>query len=160
MDVQEELRDLCHQNGEAISKGQVSVPPEKSLPFAGVSAESRRPMVPLAGGALSEAGGAPPSFMSHLTVPTEEFPGGVDLVPLRHPVPTVSGGAPLSAVACLIPQEKTSFVELEGKSRAPSIEELFYDSDGEGFPPPIYGESRGGDLVCGSSLTNNNNFNL
>ncbi|KAK3249276.1 hypothetical protein CYMTET_41288 [Cymbomonas tetramitiformis] len=80
MDVQEELRDLRHQIGEAISMGQVSVPPEKSPSFAGVSAESRRLMMPLAGGALSGAGGAPPSFMAHVTVPTEEFPGGVDLV--------------------------------------------------------------------------------
>ncbi|KAK3280286.1 hypothetical protein CYMTET_11866 [Cymbomonas tetramitiformis] len=139
MDVQEELRDLRHQIGEAISMGQVSVSPEKSPSFAGVSAESRRPMMPLAGGALSEAGGAPPSFMTHVTVPTEEFPGGVDLLPLRHPVPTVSVGAPLSAVACSIPQEKASFVDLEGKSRAPSIiEDLFSDTDGEDFPPPIY----------------------
>ncbi|KAK3285679.1 hypothetical protein CYMTET_6728 [Cymbomonas tetramitiformis] len=140
MDGHGEMRGLRHQIGKAISAGQVSVPPEKSPSFAGVSAESRRPMIPLAVGAFSEAGGAPPSFMTHVTVPTEEFPRGVDLVPLRHPVPVVSVGAPVSAVACSFPQEEASFVELGEKSRAPFIEDLFSDTDTEEFPPPIYEE--------------------
>ncbi|KAK3273514.1 hypothetical protein CYMTET_5069 [Cymbomonas tetramitiformis] len=81
MDVQEELRDLRHQIGEAISMGQVSVPPGQELSFAGVSTEPRRPIVP-------SAGGGQPSFMGHVHTPTEEFPGRVELIPVRHYVPT------------------------------------------------------------------------
>ncbi|KAK3272477.1 hypothetical protein CYMTET_19227 [Cymbomonas tetramitiformis] len=74
--------------------------------------------------------------------PREEFPGGIDLVPVRHPVPTVSIGPTVSAVACSFPQPKASFVELEEESRAPDIDDLFADTDGEEIHPPIYEEPR------------------
>ncbi|KAK3263756.1 hypothetical protein CYMTET_27461 [Cymbomonas tetramitiformis] len=77
IDVHEELRDLRQQIGTAISMGQVSVPPGQGLSFAGVSAEPQGPIVP-------SAGSGQPVFVGHLHTPTEEFPGGIELVPVRH----------------------------------------------------------------------------
>ncbi|KAK3252876.1 hypothetical protein CYMTET_37837 [Cymbomonas tetramitiformis] len=134
MDVQEELRDLRYQIGEAISMGQVSVPPGQKLSFAGVSTESRRPIVHSAGGAQS-------SLMAHVRVPTEEFPGGVEHIPVRHRMPTAPIDPPVSAVECSFPRTAASFVEPEGKSRAP-IDDLFSDLDEEDSPPPIDGGPR------------------
>ncbi|KAK3285100.1 hypothetical protein CYMTET_7281 [Cymbomonas tetramitiformis] len=90
IDVQEELRDLRQQIGTAISMGQVSVPHAHSPSFAGVSAA-----VPSTGGAFSGAGGVVSSLMAHIFPPTEEFPGGVELVPVRHHVQTrrIAGAA-------------------------------------------------------------------
>ncbi|KAK3264461.1 hypothetical protein CYMTET_26802 [Cymbomonas tetramitiformis] len=88
------------------------------------------------GGAFSGAGGAVSSLVAHYSPPTEEFPGGVELVPVRHHVPTVSIDPPVSAVACSFPRQAASFVEPEEKSRAP-INDLFADMDGEDSPPPI-----------------------
>ncbi|KAK3287732.1 hypothetical protein CYMTET_4771 [Cymbomonas tetramitiformis] len=136
MDVHEELRDLRQQIGTAISMQQVSIPPAQGISFAGVSTEPQSAIVP-------SAGGDHPSFMGSMHHPTEEFPGGVELIPARQRVPTVTIDPPVSAVACSFSRGAASFVEPERESRFP-IDDLFSQADAEeeGFPPPIDGGPR------------------
>ncbi|KAK3267979.1 hypothetical protein CYMTET_23494 [Cymbomonas tetramitiformis] len=105
MDVQEELRQLRSQIGKAVTFGQASVPRASSLSFAA----------------------------------TEEFPGGVDLVPVRrtvpHAVPSVSLGAPISAVKFSLETAEELSVELEAKSELSQLDVLFMDSEEEESPP-------------------------
>ncbi|KAK3250952.1 hypothetical protein CYMTET_39692 [Cymbomonas tetramitiformis] len=105
---------------------QVKAMEEKVVPHCG------------AGAAVSTI---PAGCAAHVCIPTEEFPGGVDRVPLRRPVPSVTLGAPISAVACSFGRSDASFAELEEKSEAPPIEEMFVDSEDEEFPPSIFEES-------------------
>ncbi|KAK3262966.1 hypothetical protein CYMTET_28207 [Cymbomonas tetramitiformis] len=44
-------------------------------------------------------------------MPTEEFPGGIDLVPVRHDVPSMTLDPLISAVACSFEPVAESFVE-------------------------------------------------
>ncbi|KAK3279398.1 hypothetical protein CYMTET_12722 [Cymbomonas tetramitiformis] len=135
MDVHEELRDLRQQIGTAISMQQVSVPPAQGISFAGVSTE---PPVAI----VSSAGGVQPAFMGIVNQRTEESPGGVELVPVRQHVPTVSIDPPVSAVACSFSRGAASFVEPERESRFP-LDDLFSEADAdEGFTPPIDGGPR------------------
>ncbi|KAK3284128.1 hypothetical protein CYMTET_8207 [Cymbomonas tetramitiformis] len=136
MDVHEELRDLRQQIGTAISMQQVSLPLAHGISFAGVSTEPQSAIVP-------PAGGDQPAFMGHVHRPTEEFPGGVELVPVRQHVPTVSIDPPVSAVVCSFSRGAASFVEPEKDSRF-LIDDLFSeaDTDEEGFPPIIDGGPR------------------
>ncbi|KAK3254885.1 hypothetical protein CYMTET_35916 [Cymbomonas tetramitiformis] len=95
-------------------------------------------VVPHMGGA--SVGGAPTGAIVCITVPTEEFPGGVDLVPLRHAVPSVAIGPPVSAVACSFEATGASFVETDKHSEHRSIDEFRAGSAEEEFPPEIYEE--------------------
>ncbi|KAK3285400.1 hypothetical protein CYMTET_6996 [Cymbomonas tetramitiformis] len=67
--------------------------------------------------------------IARVHVRTEEFPGGVELVPVRHAVPSVSLGAPISAVACSLGPSEESFAELGEKSGSLPIDDLFMDSE-------------------------------
>ncbi|KAK3236193.1 hypothetical protein CYMTET_53648 [Cymbomonas tetramitiformis] len=59
-------------------------------------------VVPRHGGAAATGSDMRAGHIAHFSVPTEEFPGGVHLVPVRHAVtrttPFVTLGAPISAV--------------------------------------------------------------
>ncbi|KAK3246712.1 hypothetical protein CYMTET_43760 [Cymbomonas tetramitiformis] len=144
VDVHEELRDLRQQIGTALSMGHVSVPHAQPPSFAGVSAA-----VPSAGGAFSGACGAASSVVAHYSPPTEEFPGGIELVPVRHHVKAVSIDPPVSAVTCSFQPTAASFVGPGEKSRAP-IDDMFSDMDEEESPPPIDGGPRAA-ASCGVS---------
>ncbi|KAK3270293.1 hypothetical protein CYMTET_21301 [Cymbomonas tetramitiformis] len=80
----------------------------------------------------------PIGFVARVTVPTDEFPGGVDIVPVRHTMPSsVSLGAPISAVNFSLETAEESFVELEEKSELSQLDVLFMESEEVEFPPSI-----------------------
>ncbi|KAK3232935.1 hypothetical protein CYMTET_56739 [Cymbomonas tetramitiformis] len=97
-------------------------------------------------------GGAPAGAVACITVPTEEFPGGVELVPLRHAVPTVAAGPPISVVTCSFEPAEASFLEAENHSEHLSIDEFLAGSADEEFPPKIYEESCVGAPACASAV--------
>ncbi|KAK3236497.1 hypothetical protein CYMTET_53384 [Cymbomonas tetramitiformis] len=118
MDVQEELRQLRSR-----------IDPQLQV-------------VPRHGGAAAAVSGAPTGFAARITVPTVEFPGGVDLVPVQHTVPSVTLGAPISDVNFSLEPAKESFAEHGEESESLSIDYLFMESEEEEeFPPSIYDES-------------------
>ncbi|KAK3286939.1 hypothetical protein CYMTET_5531 [Cymbomonas tetramitiformis] len=106
--------------------------PERCGPASALSASGAmasgmlRQVVPHMGGA--PVGGAPACSIACITVQTEEFPGGIELVPLRHPVPTVAVGPPISAVTCSLEPAEASFVEAENHSEHLSIDEFLAGS--------------------------------
>ncbi|KAK3247215.1 hypothetical protein CYMTET_43273 [Cymbomonas tetramitiformis] len=81
-----------------------------------MATEPKQQVVLRHGGASATVSGVPAGYAAQVSLPAEEFPGGVDLVPLRHPVPSTALGAPFSAVACSFEQSDTAFAELEEKS--------------------------------------------
>ncbi|KAK3287314.1 hypothetical protein CYMTET_5161 [Cymbomonas tetramitiformis] len=76
----------------------------------------------------------------------EEFPGGVELIPVRYYVPTMPIDPPVSAVACSFPPEAASFVEPGERSQAP-IDDLFSDTDEEAGDSGMAAAAPGGDLA-------------
>ncbi|KAK3288491.1 hypothetical protein CYMTET_4042 [Cymbomonas tetramitiformis] len=84
--------------------------------------------------------------IAHFSVPTEEIPGGVDLVPVRHAVtrtvPSVTLGAPISAVSFSLDAAEESFVEPGKEYGLSQLDVLFMETEEEEeFTPSIYEES-------------------
>ncbi|KAK3285152.1 hypothetical protein CYMTET_7228 [Cymbomonas tetramitiformis] len=148
IDVQEELRQLRSQIGKAVTFGQAYVPSASSLSFAGVSAGPQQQVVPRHGGAATAGSDMWAGHIAHVSVPTEEFPGGVDLVPVRHAVtrtvPSMTLGASISAVSFSLDAAEESFVEPEKESGFSQLDVLFMGTEEEEeFTPSIYEESFG-----------------
>ncbi|KAK3258043.1 hypothetical protein CYMTET_32895 [Cymbomonas tetramitiformis] len=87
-------------------------------------------VVPHVGG--DSAGGVPAGMFVHYSVPTEEFPGGIKVVPVRHRVPSVAIGPRILAVACSFKPAATSFVEPAGACEHFLIDE-FLEGSARGF---------------------------
>ncbi|KAK3240303.1 hypothetical protein CYMTET_49851 [Cymbomonas tetramitiformis] len=101
-----------------------------------MATDPQQQVMPRHGGAAATVSGAPTGFAARVTVPTVEFPGGVDPVPMRHTVPSVTLGAPISAVACSF-EPADSFVELaRGEIRA-SVNRRFVHGFGGGGVPSL-----------------------
>ncbi|KAK3243871.1 hypothetical protein CYMTET_46494 [Cymbomonas tetramitiformis] len=107
-----------------------------------------RQAVPHEGGA--SAGGAPAGMSFHMGVPTEEFPGGVELVPVRHRVPSVAVGPAVSAVACSFGQTDAPPVAPESNCGYFLIDEFLDNATADivrsGFT--LCGIMRGGTWLC------------
>ncbi|KAK3245992.1 hypothetical protein CYMTET_44460 [Cymbomonas tetramitiformis] len=71
----------------------------------------------------------------HYGVPTEEFPGGVELVPVRHYVPSMTIDPLISTVACSFEPAATSFVEPSGACEHLSIDKFLAGSEVEELAP-------------------------
>ncbi|KAK3256665.1 hypothetical protein CYMTET_34210 [Cymbomonas tetramitiformis] len=142
LDVHEELRQLRSHIGKAVTFGQASVPPASSLSFAGVSTEPhQQQVVPRHGGAAATDSGVPAGLIARVSVPTEEFPGGVDLVPMRHAVPRTVP----SVTDRKMTDARSRDLELEKESEPSQIDILLMASEDEEeeeeFPPSVYDES-------------------
>ncbi|KAK3279455.1 hypothetical protein CYMTET_12670 [Cymbomonas tetramitiformis] len=122
LDVHEELRRLRSQIGKAVTFGQASVPPASSLSFAGISTEPQQQVVPRHGGAAGSD--VPAGFIARVSVPTEEFPGGVDRVPTLA----------ISAVNFSCRAEE-SFVGHKNESGPSQIDVMFMKSEEETESP-------------------------
>ncbi|KAK3267566.1 hypothetical protein CYMTET_23887 [Cymbomonas tetramitiformis] len=96
-----------------------------------VASGAPRQVVPHGGGA--SAGGAPAAghYAAHYSVPTEEFLGGVDLVPVRHYVPSMAIEPLISAVACSFEPAAESFVEPAEAHEHCSIDEFLAGSEND-----------------------------
>ncbi|KAK3273132.1 hypothetical protein CYMTET_18612 [Cymbomonas tetramitiformis] len=87
---------------------------------------------------------------AHYNVPTEEFPGGTELVPVRHYVPSMTIGPLISAVTCSFEPATESFVEPADALEHYSIDEFLAGSEtdeldesesGQSFVETLYGQS-------------------
>ncbi|KAK3235030.1 hypothetical protein CYMTET_54751 [Cymbomonas tetramitiformis] len=76
-------------------------------------------------------GGVPAAGFQHYGVPTEEFPGGIDLVPVRHYVPSMPLDPPISPVTCSFEPVSESFVEPAEAGEHLSIDESLAGSEVE-----------------------------
>ncbi|KAK3239614.1 hypothetical protein CYMTET_50469 [Cymbomonas tetramitiformis] len=92
-----------------------------------VASDVPQQVVPHVGGA--SAPGGVPAVTCHYSVPAEEFPGGIDLVPVRHYVPSMTIEPPISAVACSFEPATESFVEPADAHEHYSIDKFLSGSE-------------------------------
>ncbi|KAK3235054.1 hypothetical protein CYMTET_54726 [Cymbomonas tetramitiformis] len=96
-----------------------------------VASEVPRQVVPHGGGASAGGALATGGYMAQWRVPTEEFPGGVDIIPVRPYVPTVPLEPLISAVTCSFQPASDSFVEPAEAVGHCSIDEYLADSEAD-----------------------------
>ncbi|KAK3289276.1 hypothetical protein CYMTET_3286 [Cymbomonas tetramitiformis] len=95
-------------------------------------------------------GGAPAAGYHNYGVPTEEFPGGIDLVPVRHYVPSMTIDPLISAVACSFEPVTESFVAPAGACEHISTYEFLAGSE-SGELDQSQSEKSFVETLCGAS---------
>ncbi|KAK3245369.1 hypothetical protein CYMTET_45058, partial [Cymbomonas tetramitiformis] len=115
-----------------------------------VTSDAPRQVVPRGGGASACGAPAAGRYEAHFSVPTEEFPLGIDLVPVSHYVPAMTLEPLISAVACSFEPAANSFVEPADALEHCSIDEFLADSETDELGQSECEESFAGTL-CGQS---------
>ncbi|KAK3240926.1 hypothetical protein CYMTET_49270 [Cymbomonas tetramitiformis] len=96
-----------------------------------VASDVPRRVVPRGGGASAGGALATGGYMAQFCVPTEEFPGGVDMVPMRPYVPAMTLEPLISAVTCSFQPAADSFVEPSEAIGHYSIDDYLSDSEAD-----------------------------